>query len=169
MNLIEQNIILYYADFLSLKHESIPVTDNCKYYYIHNTPINSAYIVDKQPFYDEENKYYVQASIEYQAIKDKFGEEGTESFVESICNLGALGCINAKQMLDCIHQYSDKSTRKRAKKTYNDWLNNQVYTHLTVDDDDEDSIKRTRCSKYVARVEQGTDKQPQYENVRHTK
>lgn len=63
-------------------------------------------------------------------------------------------------MLDCIHQYSDKNTRKRAKKTYNDWLNNQVYTHLTVDDDDEDSIKRTRCSKYVARVEQGTDKQP---------
>jgi len=63
-------------------------------------------------------------------------------------------------MLACIHQYSDRYTRKRAKKAYNEWLEGQTYTHLTVDDDDEDSIKRTKCSRYVARAEQGTDKQP---------
>jgi hypothetical protein len=44
MKLIEDNMILYYADFLSLKDISIPVTDNCKYYYIHDNPINSAYL-----------------------------------------------------------------------------------------------------------------------------
>lgn len=44
MSLIEDNMILYYADFLSLKDISIPVTDNCKYYYIHDNPINSAYL-----------------------------------------------------------------------------------------------------------------------------
>ena len=45
-------------DFLSLKRLSIPVTDNCKYYYIHGTPINSAYLVGLEPFYDTENPYY---------------------------------------------------------------------------------------------------------------
>ena len=43
MNTIELNAILYYADYLSLRSISTPVTDNCKYYFIHNTPINSAY------------------------------------------------------------------------------------------------------------------------------
>lgn len=50
MNTIELNAILYYADYLSLRTISKPVTDNCKYYFIHNTPINSAYIVDLIPF-----------------------------------------------------------------------------------------------------------------------
>lgn len=49
----ELNAILYYADFLSLKSESIPVTDNCKYFFIHGCPINSAYIVDLEPEYDK--------------------------------------------------------------------------------------------------------------------
>lgn len=44
---IQHNTILYYADYLSLRDISIPVTDNCKYYFIHGIPINSAYIVDK--------------------------------------------------------------------------------------------------------------------------
>lgn len=58
LNNIELNIILYYADYLSLKELSIPVTDNCKYYYIHGYPMNSAYIVGLEPFYDSENPYY---------------------------------------------------------------------------------------------------------------
>lgn len=29
-----ENIILYYADYLSLRACSIPITDNCKYFYI---------------------------------------------------------------------------------------------------------------------------------------
>ena len=65
MNTIELNAILYYADYLSLRTISKPVTDNCKYYFIHNTPINSAYIVDLIPFYDEDNLFYKQAKEEY--------------------------------------------------------------------------------------------------------
>jgi len=53
MNNIELNAILYYADFLSLKARSYPVTDNCKYFYIHGAPINSAFILNLEPLYDE--------------------------------------------------------------------------------------------------------------------
>jgi hypothetical protein len=52
---IELNAILYYADFLSLKHTNHPVTDNCKYFFIHGCPINSAYIIDLEPEYDPDN------------------------------------------------------------------------------------------------------------------
>ena len=68
----ELNAILYYADFLSLKQESIPVTDNCKYFFINNCPINSAYIVDLEPEYSDENPYLIQAYQEYQTLEDKF-------------------------------------------------------------------------------------------------
>ncbi len=94
-DIVEHNIILYYADFLSLKEESITVTDNCKYYFIYGAPINSAYLVDLQPFYDENNKYYIQSYEECSKIQDKFGLEGVLSYVRDICNLAALGCINA--------------------------------------------------------------------------
>ena len=55
MTNIELNYILYYADFLSLKHENHPVNDNCKYFFIHEHPINSAYIVNLEPEYDPDN------------------------------------------------------------------------------------------------------------------
>lgn len=55
LNIVELNSILYYADFISLRETSTTVTDNCKYYFIYNSPINSAYLVDSQPFYDPEN------------------------------------------------------------------------------------------------------------------
>lgn len=61
IDIIEHNAILYYADYLRLKEESKTVTDNCKYYFIYGSPINSAYLVDLQPFYDENDKYYIQA------------------------------------------------------------------------------------------------------------
>ena len=111
MNNIELNSILYYADLLSLKDISIPVTDNCKWYFIHNTPINSACIVDLMPIYDENNKYFIQAKEDYYRLKDKFLEEGVESIIGHLCNLDALGCINAEQMLKCIHQYSSRRER----------------------------------------------------------
>jgi hypothetical protein len=57
MNEIEHNAILFYADFLSLQRENHPVTDNCKYFFIHGFPINSAYIVDMEPEYDINDKY----------------------------------------------------------------------------------------------------------------
>lgn len=111
MNDIELNAILYYADLLSLKDISTPVTDNCKWYFIHNTPINSAYMVDNKPIYDENNKYFIQAKEEYTKLKSKFLSDGVENIVGHICNLDALGCINAEQMLKCIHQYSSRRER----------------------------------------------------------
>ena len=111
MNDIELNAILYYADLLSLKDTSTPVTDNCKWYFIHNTPINSAYIVDNKPIYDENNKYFIQAKEEYAKLKSKFLSDGVENIVGHICNLDALGCINAEQMLKCIHKYSSRRER----------------------------------------------------------
>lgn len=66
MSIVEQNIILFYADYLSLKNSNTTVTDNCKYYFIWKTPINSGYICDTEPFYDKQNKYYIQACTEYQ-------------------------------------------------------------------------------------------------------
>lgn len=62
MTHVELNAILYYADFLSLKHENHPVTDNCKYFFIRGCPINSAFIVDLEPEYDIENKYILRAA-----------------------------------------------------------------------------------------------------------
>lgn len=58
MTHIELNTILYYADFLSLKHTCHPVTDNCKYFFIHGCPINSAYIVNMEPEYSQEDPYF---------------------------------------------------------------------------------------------------------------
>lgn len=111
MNEIELNAILYYADLLSLKDISIPVTDNCKWYFIHNHPINSAYIVNLSPIYDSNNKYFLQAIEDYYKLKDKFLEEGVNNIVGHICNLDVMGCINAEQMLKCIHQYSSRRER----------------------------------------------------------
>ena len=58
MNHIELNAILFYSDFLSMKDISQPVTDNCKYFYVHGMPINSAFILDLEPEYDEQNVYF---------------------------------------------------------------------------------------------------------------
>ena len=86
MNNIELNAILYYADLLSLTDISIPVPDNCKW-------------------------YFIQAKEDYYRLKDKFLEEGVESIIGHLCNLDALRCINAEQMLKCIHQYSSRRER----------------------------------------------------------
>lgn len=103
MNKIELNAILYYADFLSMKHTSTPVTDNCKYFFIHGAPINSAFILDLEPVYDPTNIYFQQAKTEYEIIKNKFGDEGIESFIDDICCIKACGSVGAEQMLKCIH------------------------------------------------------------------
>ena len=122
MNTIELNAILYYADYLSRRTISKPVTDNCQYYFIHNTPINSAYIVDLTPFYDEDNLFYKQAKEEYNELKNKFGEAGVMSFLENISDLKACGTVGAKQMLKCIHRYSTTIDRKKAFSRYYRWL-----------------------------------------------
>ena len=60
MSNVQLNAVLYYADFLSLKEVSKPVTDNCKYYFIYNFPMNAAYLVDNEPMYSTDNKYFKQ-------------------------------------------------------------------------------------------------------------
>ena len=151
LNQVELNIILYYADFLSLKQLSTPVTDNCKYFFIRGVPTNAAFIVGLQPFYDENNPYFQQAYMEYNTLKDSQDEEAVQSFIEGLCNLKALGCVNAEDMLKCIHQFSNKAERKYAFKRYDRWKNSQVYTHITINDDDE-RIEQP-CTRYVAHYE----------------
>ena len=151
MNDVEHNAILYYADFLSLKAISQPVTDTCKYFFIHGAPINSAYILDLEPVYDEDNQYYQQARMEYLTIRNKFGEDGVQSFIDDICSIKAAGSVNAEQMLQCIHQFDSKKDRKTAFKAYRDWLNNQVYTHIIINENGDPEEKE--CSKSVYHAE----------------
>ena len=154
MNDIEHNAILYYADMLSLKETSKPVTDNCKYYFIHNAPINSAYIVDLEPMYDKNNKYYKQAIEEYNKLKDKFADKAITDIIGHICNLDAMGVVNAEQMLKCIHQYSSRRERAQSFSKYYNWRNNQIYTHKTINDNGD--IVETKCSRYVAHFERSS-------------
>lgn len=148
MNIVERNIILYYADYLSLVDISSPVTDNCKYYFIYDFPLNATYLVDSQPFFDVNNKYYTQAFEEYNQIKDKFGDDGIQQFLAKICNVQALGCINAEQMLKCIHQFSTRKERKIAFSDYCKWKASKIYTHIEFNDDGEPI--RKECTEYVA-------------------
>lgn len=148
MTNFDQSIILYYADYLSLKDISVPVTDNCKYYFLYGLPMNSAYIVGNEPIFDVENPYYLKAYEEYNIISTKFGEDCAKDFVDSICNLSAMGVINAKQMLQCIHLYSTKYDRSTAFRTYEKWLSNQVYTHKIIDEDG--TPQDIECTRYIA-------------------
>ena len=153
MTHVELNAILYYADFLSLKHTCHPVTDNCKYFFIHGCPINSAYIVNLEPEYDEQNQYIAQALQEFQAIQDKYDEEAALSFIDDICSIKACGCVDANQMLKCIHQYSTKHDRKQAFKEYNEWKKQQFYSHLTINENGDP--QEVACTKYFKHAETG--------------
>lgn len=157
MDLFELNAILYYADFISLREQSIPVTDNCKYFFIHESPINSALIANCTPDVDINNKYYQQAYREYSEIKNKFGNEGVQSYIDNISNLKACGMVDAERMLRCIHQYSDKHERNKAFKKYRDWKKNQTFTHI-IKDDDGNEIEQ-KCSKYVYHYEKSLKEQ----------
>lgn len=151
MNLIEQNAVLYYADFLSLQAISIPVTDNCKYFYIHDVPMNSCYILGMSPIYDEQNQYYQQAKQEYEYLRDKVGEDGVQTFIEDISYLKAGGSVTAERMLSCIHHFSNKKNRKEAFRTYNTWKNNKKYYHTTINDDGK--VEEVECSMYIYHAE----------------
>ena len=151
MNDIELNALLFYADFLSLKSTSQPVTDNCKYFYIHGMPINSACILDMEPVYDPDNPYFQQALAEYTIVRDKYGDEGLETFIDDICCIRACGCVDAERMLKCIHQYSTKRERKEAFNLYNNWKKDQIYSHITINENGDP--QRTECTKYVYHAE----------------
>lgn len=172
MTNIELNAVLYYADFLSLQAISIPVTDNCKYFYIHNNPINSCYILDLEPVYDQDNQYFQQALQEYHLLHDKFGEDGVSSFVEKLANLSACGAVTGEQMLKYIHHYSNRIERKQAFKTYQTWKNNKKYFHTTINEDGRPEERE--CSMYTYHVERmlerrGVSKSNGYNTTRYEK
>lgn len=151
MNEIELNAILFYADFLSLKAISQPITDNCKYFYIHSVPINACFILNLEPIYNEDNQFFKQARAEYMIIRDKFGDEGVESFIDDICCIKACGTVDAERMLKCIHQYSSKRERKQAFNDYYTWKKSQHYNKTTINEDGNPQEKP--CSRYVYHVE----------------
>ena len=148
---IELNAILYYEDFLSLKNTNHPVTDNCKYFFIHGCPINSAYIIDLEPEYDPDNQYIAQAMAEYQTIQEKFDGEGAMSFIDDICSIKACGSVDAEAMLKCIHRFSNKYERKQAFNAYHNWKKQQVYSHITLNENGDP--QETPCTRYVKHFE----------------
>lgn len=74
--------------------------------------MNSAFILDMEPEYDVDNEYFKQAVAEYTIIRDKYGDEGLETFIDDICCIKACGSVDAERMLKCIHQFSSKYERK---------------------------------------------------------
>lgn len=150
-NNITLSAILFYADYMSLRECSTPVTDNCKYFFIHQQPINSAFIAGVEPFYDEDNEYYKQAKFELEKISEMFDEDGVMGFVNDIGMLQAGGMCDGERLLKYIHQYSDKHERKQAMKKYSEYLNSITYTTTSIDEDG--NPQETKCTKYVAHIE----------------
>lgn len=151
MNDIELNCILYYADYLSLKAQSQPVTDNCKYFFVHSHPVNIAYIAGCEPEYDENNKYFIQAYKDYEKIKYMFEDDGVLSFIDDICFLRACGMVDAIRMLQHIHLFSTKYERKQAFQEYNQWKINKKYTHQIVDEHGDP--KTEQCTMFFKHAE----------------
>lgn len=150
LNQFEQSAILYYADFLSMKECSEPVTDTCKYFFVYGYPMNAAFIGDNKPFYNVENKFYKDSLSQYLLLKEKFGEEGVLSFLDNICNLQASGSVNGEQMLKYIHRFSTRKERAAAFNKYNQYKQNQKYTHVVAG---ENGPEVRECTKYVAHAE----------------
>ena len=151
MNDIELNAILFYADFLSLKAISQPVTDNCKYFFIYGCPINSAYILDMEPIYDSNNQYLLQAYNEYNLIKQQYSEDAVMSFIDDICFIRACGMVDAERMLQCIHMFSTKTERKQAFKEYRQWKENNIQTHQI--NDENGNPLDVECTTYFKHAE----------------
>lgn len=152
MNNIELNSILFYADFLSLKSTSQPVTDNCKYFFIYGCPINSAFILNMEPIYDPENKYLLQAFKEYSMLKEQYAEDGALSFIDDICFIRACGMVDAERMLSCIHMFSTNVERKQAFKEYRQWKSNYKCTHQTFDENG--NPQETQCTRFFKHAEE---------------
>lgn len=155
MSNIELNAILYYADYLSLQHTSIPLTDSPTYYFIYKCPINVAFITDSKPVYDPANKWFIKAKNDYNAIKNKFSEDAVTSFIEDICNIQACGVVNWKRMLQYIHQFSSNKERKHAFDTCEEYLKTKRYKHEIVDDNGDP--KEEKCNKYVYHAENSSN------------
>lgn len=149
--MIKLNAILYYADFLSMKDTGLPVTDTCKYFFIHGTPINACYIADVEPIYDPDNQYFKQSREEYERLENKFGEQATLSFVDGICNLSACGSVDGERMLRFIHQYNGKREFENALAKYNKWKKDLIFQHIIKDEDGKE--RWAECTKAIAHSE----------------
>lgn len=150
LNQFEQSAVLYYADYMSMRETSHPVSDTCKYFYVFGYPLNSSFMEDSEPFYNVDDQYYKDALSQYLMIKRKFGELGVCSFLNNICNLQAAGTVNGEQMLAYIHRHSTKRERANAFDIYNQYKTNQKYTHVVAG---ENGPEVQECSKYVAHAE----------------
>ena len=151
MTYIELNAVLYYADYLSLQHESHPATDNCKYFFIFECPINAAYILDLEPIYDHENKYLLEAYQQYMLIREQYQDDGVMSFIGDICMIRACGMVDAERMLQWIHMFSTKQERKQAFYEYREWKNSIKHTHQTLDENG--NPQQTPCTTYFKHAE----------------
>ena len=148
MNEAELSAILYYADLLSMKSTSHPITNNCKYFFVHKTPMHISFIVNQLPQFDKEDQYFQQSLNEYRMLTDKYGNDGAMSFINNLCNLGVAGSVNGLQMLKYIHRYTDKYNKYKAFKEYGQYIKNQKYTFQSRNDDGE--LETRTCTKYIA-------------------
>ena len=115
-------------------------------------PINCTKIVNSEPVYDVQNKYYIQAYQELTQIRNKVGLQALATFIRDLCNVFALGCINGEQMLKCILCYDSSKLRKKAINKYKQHMKDIQYTHIIKNDDGENISEP--CSKYVYHVDQ---------------
>lgn len=148
MNEAELSAILYYADLLSMKSTSHPITNNCKYFFVHKTPMHISFIVNQLPQFDKEDQYFQQSLNEYRMLTDKYGNDGAMSFINNLCNLGVAGSVNGLQMLKYIHRYTDKYNKYKAFKEYGQYIKDQKYTFQSRNDDGE--LETRPCTKYIA-------------------
>ena len=148
MNEAELSAILYYADLLSMKSTSHPITNNCKYFFVHKTPMHISFIVNQLPQFDKEDQYFQQSLNEYRMLTDKYGNDGAMSFINNLCNLGVAGSVNGLQMLKYIHRYTDNYNKYKAFKEYKQYIKDQKYAFQSKNDDGE--IETRSCTKYIA-------------------
>ena len=148
MNEAELSAILYYADLLSMKSTSHPITNNCKYFFVHKTPMHISFIVNQLPQFDKEDQYFQQSLNEYRMLTDKYGNDGAMSFINNLCNLGVAGSVNGLQMLKYIHRYTDNYNKYKAFKEYKQYIKDQKYTFQSKNDDGE--IETRSCTKYIS-------------------
>lgn len=151
MNTAELNSILYYADFLSIQYTGTPVTDTCKYFFVHGAPINISYLAGVEPFYNAENQYFIQSLTEYNQIKGKLGEDAASSFVDGVCNLAACGMVDGNRMLQVAYRWSPKKVRNAAYSRFEEWEKSLFYEHIEQDENGKSII--VRCGKNIAHQE----------------
>lgn len=163
MNDINISAILFYADYISLKEQSIPVTDTCKYFFIRKQPVNCAFIAGYAPFYDEENPYVLQAKEQLKQLEEYSNEDDMMSFVNDIGMLQAGGMCDGERLLKYIHQYSDRKERKAAMKKYDDYMQSLKYNKTITDENG--NPRQTNCTKYYAHAERCSNRSNVYQSV----